>query len=620
MKFSNKLAIISMSSILISTQLIANTLPNPQNTANNISANTTTEERFSVKLKNGEVLELLDKNGLGYLDDMILGYSEDLKKYGLEIAAADGQRREYSSDFAPQAAIRYPSSGYKWPDGEVPYQIDNSLTSRARSDFLYAVDHWNRTTNINLVPRNGHNDYINVVNGGGCSSWIGRSGGRQTLTLASNCGRGAAVHEIGHAVGLFHEQTRTDRDDYINILWQNIQSNMSYNFQKITRSQGQDHGIYDYYSIMHYRTNAFGIGNRTTINIKDANINANLVGNSQKLSQGDINAINYMYGEPNPPVACDIINVQNNQPLILNGSKNSVQCFKLQLPDNSETYKVVTTGDNGDADLFVTHNDLATQQDYDCKSAKETSNETCSGTAQGGFVHISLFAYEAFDNLTLTASFEEKEEPVACTVQDMTVGENITINAAAKSSMCFKLSISDDVTQLKFNTDLGIGDADLYVKKSQLPSDRDFDCKSTGETSKEQCTFTMPEGDYFVRVFAWDKIENVILSAKTYAGADNIFYGEIRTRTEVDIQPDNNWFNYNGGQLQAWLSGPENADLELVLQRWNGRDKVWFDVKASTNSNSEEMINVTLDQGYYRFKIFSWNSESKGEYQFKLQL
>lgn len=51
------------------------------------------------------------------------------------------------------------------------------------------------------------------------------AGGKQILSLATGCfpNRPATtIHEFFHALGFYHEQSRTDRDDYVTIIEENI--------------------------------------------------------------------------------------------------------------------------------------------------------------------------------------------------------------------------------------------------------------------------------------------------------------------------------------------------------------------------------------------------------------
>ena len=62
-----------------------------------------------------------------------------------------------------------------------------------------------------------------------CSSYVGRIGGRQTISVGNAdgsiiCRHGNIVHEIAHSVGFFHEHSRPDRDDYVNVHWGNVES------------------------------------------------------------------------------------------------------------------------------------------------------------------------------------------------------------------------------------------------------------------------------------------------------------------------------------------------------------------------------------------------------------
>ena len=66
------------------------------------------------------------------------------------------------------------------------------------------------------------------------------------------------MHELMHAAGFWHEQSRADRDDYITINWKNIQKGMEYNFLKYDLRKIDHLGAqYDTCSVMHYGAYAF---------------------------------------------------------------------------------------------------------------------------------------------------------------------------------------------------------------------------------------------------------------------------------------------------------------------------------------------------------------------------
>ena len=186
-----------------------------------------------------------------------------------------------------QTAVVIDGNSYRWKDRIIPYTIENNHPRR--SLILDAIQHIHEQTSIRLVPRSNQNDYTKFVTGGGCSSRVGRGGGKQLITIGS-CGFGSIVHEILHAAGLWHEQSRSDRDQNIQILWENIEESKKHNFNKHI-SDGIDIGNYDCNSIMHYSSMAFSKNGLPTI----ASTTCGTFGQRSGMSTGDIAAINKLY-------------------------------------------------------------------------------------------------------------------------------------------------------------------------------------------------------------------------------------------------------------------------------------------------------------------------------------
>jgi hypothetical protein len=102
-----------------------------------------------------------------------------------------------------------------------------------------------------------------------------------------DCGYKEALHEIGHVTGLNHEHQRCDRDSYVAINLAMVDSDNIYAFDKLCGDLGNDLGLYDYTSVMHYRNNAFTSDGSVSMTSKNPNFTIGSV-NPSNLSYGDI--------------------------------------------------------------------------------------------------------------------------------------------------------------------------------------------------------------------------------------------------------------------------------------------------------------------------------------------
>lgn len=183
----------------------------------------------------------------------------------------------------------------RWPDGIIPYQFGPNLRSQQIENIELAIAHWNERTSISMVERTTDNsasfdNYLVFITGNSCTSYVGRTGGKQDIWIADSCAAGSIIHEIGHAIGLFHEHTRPDRDNYIQVQFDNVKDDYTHNFS-ITAAGSSPYGDYDYGSIMHYGDYFFtNNGEPTIVPLKEANIGQRL-----ELSALDAASVDMMY-------------------------------------------------------------------------------------------------------------------------------------------------------------------------------------------------------------------------------------------------------------------------------------------------------------------------------------
>uniref|UniRef100_A0A668A3E3 Metalloendopeptidase n=1 Tax=Myripristis murdjan TaxID=586833 RepID=A0A668A3E3_9TELE len=185
---------------------------------------------------------------------------------------------------------------YRWPK-TVPYYMEDSLEINAKGVILKAFEQYRLKTCIDFQPWTTEPNYISIFKGGGCFSSVGnRHVGKQRLSIGRNCDRIATIeHEFLHALGFWHEQSRSDRDDYVRIMWDRISEGKEHNFNTYNDTTSSSLGVpYDYGSMMHYSKNAFRNGTEPTIVTKIPAF-SDVIGQRMEFSDSDLLKLNRLY-------------------------------------------------------------------------------------------------------------------------------------------------------------------------------------------------------------------------------------------------------------------------------------------------------------------------------------
>ncbi|XP_033506234.2 meprin A subunit beta [Epinephelus lanceolatus] len=185
---------------------------------------------------------------------------------------------------------------YRWPK-TIPYYMEDDLEINAKGVILKAFEQYRLKTCIDFKPWSGEANYISIFKGGGCFSSVGnRRVGKQRLSIGRNCDRIATIeHEFLHALGFWHEQSRSDRDDYVRIMWDHISEGREHNFNTYNDTTSSSLGVpYDYGSMMHYSKNAFRNGTEPTIVTKIPAF-SDVIGQRMEFSDSDLLKLHRLY-------------------------------------------------------------------------------------------------------------------------------------------------------------------------------------------------------------------------------------------------------------------------------------------------------------------------------------
>ncbi|KAF1762527.1 hypothetical protein GCK72_010789 [Caenorhabditis remanei] len=181
----------------------------------------------------------------------------------------------------------------------IAYQFDSKLSANNIANVRKAIQFWNDNSCLSFNEDNNANNRLFMSSAGGCWSYVGKQVDMpyQVVSVGPNCDTlGTATHELMHALGFWHQQSRSDRDDYVYVDFSNIIPSQAYNFQKMPLDQAQLLNLkYDYGSVMQYYPYAFALdSSKYTILAKESGFQ-NSMGQREAPAFSDLVAINKLY-------------------------------------------------------------------------------------------------------------------------------------------------------------------------------------------------------------------------------------------------------------------------------------------------------------------------------------
>jgi hypothetical protein len=220
--------------------------------------------------------------------DIVLGSVSDVDWITMQVTRAGAGSTDLAKLF----------NDGRWPRAMVPFVIESAPK---RDLILEAARIWSQTAikfvradDLAATPPGVPLDPwpLVVVDGTVCSSHLGYQNRRQTVTVGSGCDLARVLHETGHAIGLFNEHTRPDRDDFIEVLHENIEEGMEFNFA--INPAADTSRPYDYASIMHCGGFIFSKNGKPTLRAKKPSVSLDY-SVKKTISPGDVTAVNALY-------------------------------------------------------------------------------------------------------------------------------------------------------------------------------------------------------------------------------------------------------------------------------------------------------------------------------------
>ncbi|MCO7223548.1 pre-peptidase C-terminal domain-containing protein [Pleionea sp. CnH1-48] len=535
----------------------------------------------------------------------------------------------------------------KWTDGKVYYTFDPAVTQENRQRFVEATKVWESVAQLTFIEDANATNHIYVRNDNKNFATVGMIGGRQNLSMNNWEVLYIIVHELGHSLGMWHEQQRADRDNYVEIKTENVKPGETHNFT--ARNTSTD-GDYDFLSIMHYGLKAFTTNGEQTI-VPKAGYEEynNFAGQRSYISGGDQWSAALHYG-------AKIINIPDTH--FKNYLVGQFDTNGDNEIDTLEAVKVKTINTPGNGQItsleglqYFRHLRTLNAANESISSLPELSkhirtvdlsfNQITDVDTSWGFSPLisslimnnnPLDAYSCANIEFLQGSISTNGvvyNPLANGTNLSCIGEDrnalvsgkVKEDLRSKGPQTYNIDVSADDTRLVVETsnhgDKLEGVMDVYVAFNRQPSVTDFDFRSTQPQNDESITINSPqEGRWYILLSPVGRsFENVDLVA-------TLFQDKTDNSKLLNNQAVTGLTAAQGETLEFTMEVPEGArDLSFVLSGGDGDADLYvrhnakptatlYDCRPWLNGNNETCSFSTPSAGVYHVSITGYSAFS----------
>lgn len=579
--------------------------------------------------------------------DIVLGRHEEIQASGIPPMRVSPWTRGTDNQTQPTQSAAVAEGATTWPNGVVPYEFGGNFSSSFRQVVQAGMEAIEAKTDIRFVRHSNERNYVNIMRGSGCYSFVGMSGGSQNLSLGRGCDqKGVVIHELVHALGHFHEQSREDRDQYVTIQWNNIQEGRDSQFRI---QNEQNIGRYDYGSIMHYGAWAFSRNGEPTIRPNRDGVSLRDLGQREGLSDLDVAALEEVYGGSSN--GSPELSLRHEEAVIFNTQSYelTVRLADDQTPDSRLN---VSASSSNTALLPYNNIEVNAGSQSDERVLTMTPNRQATGTAEVTITVTDEEGLSTSKTFTLTVKNEGDETSEFRSLKSGLNGQCLTVTGnASQDGAVVALAQCQDSESQKWThkqngqlrpqaasgkcLDVG-NDPRRGVRARIRPcsangAHQQWDMKADRLVNRKRPNLVLTARDGDGAVFAWSnrsyyyRGENKLWQWDEKGSGGSAapcidcrqFTDSLNASGDSNMQPDGGYYqSYSAGSHQGWLDAPEGATYSLTLYRLAGSR--WQAVaRDSADGGGRAEVHYDGPRGYYTWGVQS--RSGSGQYEFWLK-